>query len=256
MTARARRLEVSPAWIGSLALHVGVAAAFMISWGARDLKVGSVVPVTIVANAPEQPKAAEQADTAENAAVEEPAPVPPEPVPPPPPTKSAKTPPPAPTPAPTPKPTKPEKSFDFDKLASTLTAPARNTPQRPTTAPTGPTRQSTAPNAQTSPDSGLLASRAAITGLTDELQRRWNPNCTVEGGRDVMVRVVFQMGVGGQVVGEPTFQIQGPRTPVSQAGAERAVRAVYAAAPFRGLPREFYGERIAVTFSAREACAL
>ena len=44
-------------------------------------------------------------------------------------------------------------------------------------------------------------------------------------------------------------------SPVSQAGAERAVRAVYAAAPFRGLPREFYGDRIAVNFNAREACA-
>jgi hypothetical protein len=36
--------------------------------------------------------------------------------------------------------------------------------------------------------------------------------------------------------------------------ADRAVRAVYAAAPFRGLPREFYGDRIAVNFNAREAC--
>ncbi len=41
---------------------------------------------------------------------------------------------------------------------------------------------------------------------------------------------------------------------VAQAGADRAVRAVYAAAPFRGLPREFYGNTIAVNFNAREAC--
>jgi protein TonB len=70
----------------------------------------------------------------------------------------------------------------------------------------------------------------------------------------VVVKVTFQMGVGGQVVGEPAQQIMGPRTPVSQAAAERAVRAVYAAAPFRGLPKEFYGDKIAVTFNAREAC--
>ena len=36
--------------------------------------------------------------------------------------------------------------------------------------------------------------------------------------------------------------------------AERAIRAVFAAAPFRDLPRQFYGDRIAVNFNAREAC--
>jgi len=100
-----------------------------------------------------------------------------------------------------------------------------------------------------------LAAGAALTGLAEELQRRWNPNCEVEGGRDVIVKVNFQLGVGGQVVGDVVPQIQGSRTPVAQASADRAVRAVYAAAPFRGLPREFYGDRIAVNFNAREACA-
>jgi hypothetical protein len=69
------------------------------------------------------------------------------------------------------------------------------------------------------------------------------------------VKVNFQLGVGGQVVGDVVPQIQGPRTPVAQAAADRAVRAVYAAAPFTRLPREFYGERVAVNFNAREACA-
>ena len=91
--------------------------------------------------------------------------------------------------------------------------------------------------------------------MTEELQRRWNPNCNVEGGRDVLVRVTFQLGAGGQVVGDVLSQIQGVRSPVATAGAERAVRAVYAAAPFRGLPREFYGDKVAVNFNAREACA-
>ena len=39
-----------------------------------------------------------------------------------------------------------------------------------------------------------------------------------------------------------------------QAAAERAIRSVYAAAPFRNLPREYYGVRIGVNFNAREAC--
>lgn len=264
MSGSARRIEVSPAALGSVALHVAVAAAFMISWGDRDLKVGSVVPVTIVANAPDaDTRPAIQAPGTQTAATEEPvpdapveaAPPPPTPAPPPPPTpKAAPTPTPkaaAPVAKPTPKPV--EKSFDLDALSASLKAPARNAPQRPSSAPKGPSRPETAPVARQTAGSGLAAG-AAMQGLAEELQRRWNPNCDVEGGRNVVVRVNFQLGIGGQVVGDVAAQIQGARTPVAQAAADRAVRAVYAAAPFRGLPREFYGDRIAVNFNAREAC--
>lgn len=262
--ARARRLEVSPAALGSVALHVAVAAAFMITWGSRDLKVGAVVPVTIVSSAPDvDTRPAVQAPETQTAATEEPAPqAPPEPAPPPPqPTPPPPTPKAAPTPTPKPPtpapkaPAKPApKSFDLDALSASLTAPARNAPQRPSAAPKGQTRAETAPVARQTTGSGLAAG-AALQGLAEELQRRWNPNCDVEGGRDVVVKVTFQMGVGGQVVGDVRSEIQGPRTPVSLAAADRATRAVYAAAPFRNLPREFYGDRIAVNFNAREACA-
>jgi len=260
--ARARRIEVSPAALGSIGLHVAVAAAFMITWGSRDLKVGAVVPVTIVSSAPDvDTRPAEQGPETQEAATEtpvaeappEPAPPPPQPAPPPP--KAAPTPTPK-APAPAAKtPAKPaEKSFDLDALAASLKAPARNAPQRPSAAPKGANRAETAPIARQTTGTGLAAG-AALQGLAEELQRRWNPNCDVEGGRDVVVKVNFQMGVGGQVVGDVASEIKGPRTPVSQAAADRAVRAVYAAAPFRGLPREFYGDRIAVNFNAREACA-
>jgi len=262
-TARARRFEVSPAALGSIALHVGVAAAFMISWGSRDLKVGSVVPVTIVASAPDvdtRPAVQgpetlpAQTETPVAEAPPEPAPPPPQPAPPPPSPKAAPKPaekPPAPAAKAPPKPA--EKSLDLDALAASLTRPARNAPQRPSSAPKGATRAETAPVARQTVGTGLAAG-AALQGLAEELQRRWNPNCEVEGGRDVLVRVTFQLGVGGQVVGDVGSEIKGARTPVSQAAADRAVRAVYAAAPFRGLPREFYGDRIAVNFNAREAC--
>ncbi|RAK53164.1 hypothetical protein DJ017_00765 [Phenylobacterium soli] len=95
-----------------------------------------------------------------------------------------------------------------------------------------------------------------MSGLANELQRRWNPNCEVEGGRDVVIKVGFQLGAGGNVVGDVSSQIlRGPQSAVGQAAADRAVRAVYAAAPFRDLPREFYGQRITVNFNAREACS-
>jgi len=262
--ARARRIEVSPAALGSIGLHVAVAAAFMVTWGTRDLKVGSVVPVTIVSNAPDaDTRPAVQGPEIQEAATEEPAPEappettppPPTPTPPPPTAKAAPTPAPK-AAAPAKTPAKPvEKSFDLDALAASLKAPARNAPQRPSAAPKGPTRAETAPVARQTVGTGLAVG-AAVQGLAEELQRRWNPNCEVEGGRDVVVRVKFQMGIGGQVVGDVTSQILSARSPVSQAGAERAVRAVYAAAPFRNLPREIYGNGITVNFDARKACSL
>ena len=91
--------------------------------------------------------------------------------------------------------------------------------------------------------------------MTDELQRRWNPNCEVEGGRDVRIRVTFTLSSSGQVLGQPDAGgKERSANPVEKAAAERAIRAVFAAAPFRDLPRQFYGDRIAVNFNAREAC--
>ena len=83
--AATRRVEVSPAALGSLGLHVAVAAAFMISWGQRDLKVGSVVPVTIVSSAPDaDTRPAEQGPETLEAAAPPPARPAPPPTPPPP----------------------------------------------------------------------------------------------------------------------------------------------------------------------------
>jgi outer membrane biosynthesis protein TonB len=274
-----RRVEVSPAALGSIGLHVAVAIALMISWGARDLKVGSVVPVTIVTKAPAgEPTPAEQATETQAAATEAPVPeAAPTPAPPPqpaPPPAPAPTPaPPKPVekaPAPTPAPAKPapaRKSLDLDALAASLTKPARNAPPRPSSAARGPTRAETAPVAR---DTGGVspAAATALQGLADVLQRRWNPNCNVEGGRDVEVKVSFKLGAYGQVEGKVDGRSPGVRLPdpedcagragkecVALAAVNRAVAAVYAAAPFKNLPHELYGQRIAVNFNAREACA-
>lgn len=118
----------------------------------------------------------------------------------------------------------------------------------------GPSRAATSQQAR--PDLGTGQAAAALAGMSEELQRRWNPNCDVEGGRDVRIRVVFTLGSGGQVVGQvDAGGAERSSNPVVQTAAERAIRAVYAAAPFRTLPRQFYGDRIAVNFNAREACS-
>lgn len=258
------RREISPALMGSVLLHATVVVMFMISWNfARDLKVGTVVPVTIVANAPstdlrpaiEAPEVqTAQADQPvpeaplESAAPEpQPAPAPPTPAPKA--TKPAEKQP-AVKPAP---PVKPEKGLDLDALSASVSKMVKTSATKPSSAVKGPARPETAAEARPAVGAGLSA--AALTGLTDELQRRWNPNCDVEGGRDVQVRVAFVIGAGGQVVGNVASQIKGAQNAVSVAAAERAVRAVYAAAPFRNLPREFYGDKIAVNFNAREACS-
>lgn len=281
------RRELSPAAAGSALLHAGVAAALLISWPwTRDLKVGAVVPVTIVANAPQTDlRAAEQAPVEQTAQTEAPTPdapaesAPPEPTPTPPAPpvpapapKAAPTPPPPPAPAPVPaaktapvtppqkappqkaQPKPAEKSLDFDALLASIPK-SKSAPTRPSSAQKGASQAETAAQARPNLGSGLSAAQA-MTGLADELQRRWNPNCEVEGGRDVIVRVTFALGAGGQLVGEPATEIRGDRNAVAQAAADRAVRAVYAASPFRNLPREFYGQRVAVNFNAREACKL
>ena len=185
----------------------------MISWGDRDLKVGAVVPVTIVSSAPDtDTRAAEQApetQTAHDRGSRSPKRRPSQSRPPPQPTPPVPTPKAAAKPAekaPAPTPAKPaakpaEKALDLDALAASLTKPARNAPHGPRRRPRGRPGAETAPVARQTVGSGLAAG-AAVTGMTEELQRRWNPNCEVEGGRDVMVRVTFQLGVSGQVVGD------------------------------------------------------
>ena len=131
-----RRTEVSPAFVASLALHLSVLAALMISWRfAPDLKVGTVVPVTIVANAPTTDlRAAEAAPQEQTAQTDSPQPLaplettPPEPAPTPPPEPApVKTQKPAEAKAPqkTQPPPKPEKSLDFDALAASLARSSR-----------------------------------------------------------------------------------------------------------------------------------
>jgi len=258
-----RRTEVSPAFVGSVAFHAAVLAALLISWKfTRELKIGASVPVTIVSNAPETNlREAEQAPVEQAAQTEapvaeappqaapapQPAPTPPPPTPVPP---KAQTPPPKPAPQKPQPAAKPEKSLDLDALAASIPSAKA---AKPSSATKGPSRAETALQARPALGTGNAA--AAASGLTDELQRRWNPNCDVQGGRDVVIKVIFQLGAGGQVVGDVSSQILRGQGGVAQVAATRAVSAVYAAAPFRNLPREFYGDRISVNFIARDACS-
>ena len=72
------------------------------------------------------------------------------------------------------------------------------------------------------------------------------------------MRVLFTIGAGGKVVGDVASE--DPRRPQRRLASRRGQprrqrRPGYAAAPYRNLPREFYGEKISVNFNAREACS-
>lgn len=253
------RRELSPAMLGSLLLHVSVACAFLISWNfARDLKAGSVVPVTIVTNAPEQ-RAAEAAPEVQTAQEDEPVPdaplessAPPEPAPKPAPA-------PIPAPAPTPKaakaapPARPEKALDLDALSASVSKMIK--PARPSSAARGPARPETAAEARPAVGAGI--SDAALAGFVADLKRHWNPNCDVEGAREVNLKVTFPISAYG-TVGPGEVSANGAEhsaNPVVKAAAERAIRSVYTVASLRRIPRELYGQRISANFPGREACS-
>lgn len=261
--ARARRFDVSPAALGSVALHVAVAAAFMISWGNRNMTAGSVVPVTIVSNAPAEPRPAEQGPQELEAQTETPVvEAPPEPAPPPP------TPTPAPA-TPTPKAAKPadkapsplakskpaEKAFDLDALAASLTRPARNAPQRPSAAPKGATRPSTAPVARATNGFAATSGAAVSSSMQDELERNWSIDCSLAATRDVVVRTHFTIGTGGRLVGDVTVESRGATSESMKGAAEfRARQAVLRSQPFVKEPRENWGQRFYADFSATDYC--
>lgn len=236
--------------------------------------------------APEETPAMTEAPVPD-ATPEPPPPAPaPQPVPPPP-TPAPKTPAPAPPPTPQPKapapktpqpkaqppapkaaPAPPAKappsktppakssqstSLDLDALAASLSSSSKSQ-ARPSNAQQGPSRPAAAREAR--PAVGAGDQVAAFKGLSEELQRRWNPNCEVEGGRDVRLKVTFTIGPAGSVIGQVTAGgAENSGNPVVRAAAERAIRAVHAASPFRSLPRDFWGERVIVNFDARQACS-
>ncbi|MCI3131820.1 TonB C-terminal domain-containing protein [Phenylobacterium aquaticum] len=272
------RSDFSWAMIVSILLHAGLLVFALVSWPVvKELPIGTVVPVNIVSNSTfTDLRAAVQADKEQTAQVETPAPeAEPQPVPAPQPQPQPKptpTPPqpqsqpakpaakPAPAPAPVPdakgqkKPAAKPAGLDLDALARSI-AKSQPAGGKASSAAKGPNRASTALQERPRAGAGVGNSANALAGLADELQRRWNPNCEVEGGRDVKVRVTFTLGPGGQLVGMvDAGGLDQSGNSVTKAAAERAIRAVHQAAPFSNLPHDFFGQRVTVNFNAREAC--
>ena len=98
-------------------------------------------------------------------------------------------------------------------------------------------------------------SAAALGRLQGEVQERWNPNCEVEAGAGVNVRVVFVIGPGGRIVGQPESPGTSSPDALVKTASDRAIRALFAASPFAYLPSDLYGQKIALNFNAKQACS-
>lgn len=284
---REERNKLSPALLGSVALHGLVVAAVMIGWpwtSSKKIVIGESVPVTIVTDGPtnvrpaiedpvEQPATAE--DPVPEATPEPPAPTPapqpqpappkpapqPKPMPAPAPPKPTPKPTPTPTPAkpqPTPKkptPAKPEPDF-FSSLEKSLSNAAKPAGKPASSAAKGPNRPETA--AQTRPGAGAMTAMqsAAVNGMRDEIERRWNPNCEVVGGGAMQIKLSFKLAANGRVAGQVTAGgAEKSSDPIVRTEAERAIRAVFQSAPFEGLPPDYYNQQLTLNFKARDACS-
>ena len=274
-----------PAGRGALAaaivLHLAVFAALTLTPKPRIIPVGAAVPITVVSREPPaEPAKAEPEPVPQDAQTETPTPraEPPEPPPPPEPrprpappkpeppkpTPPKPTPTPKPaakpvpkTPPPPPSPVKPTRaakssatpSLDLDALQASLSKSTHPAPPRPSFAARGLTRAAAAP--MSAPNPGV--SHTAQVGLSQLLNRLWNPNCSVEGGDAVLVSVSFSVGSDGRVAGRVSAAgRENSPDPVVAAAARRAIDAVHAVEPY---PAVYRGSQFRINFDAKTACA-
>jgi protein TonB len=282
--------NLTPSALAALGLHLAVflSAIIVWPWFGKPVQIANVTAITLVPSHAAPPPPALQAREEQAAAAPEPTPAPAKPVPPPPPQPKVEpkpeppkpTPPTAkPAPSPSPKPaTKPKsESLDLNALANTVDKSAKSQARtksakdsldlnaltasadkaaKPRAAAKGPARFETSVSPRNDPGAAQ-ATNDATAAVGARLNRIWNKSCGIEGFRDVVIRVKFNLTVEGQLLGVP--QVLAPPPPgnsVWQAAADRAVRAVNQAAPFAELPRQTYGQWKTFTaiFNGREAC--
>jgi protein TonB len=285
-----------PAYAISAILHLALFLAAYITWPmwSKPITFSEAVPITIVASAPVADiRPAEKAERVQTAAAPEPEPTPqpappapepapqPKPTPPPPPAPTPRptprpqpapkpTPQPKPTPKPTPQP-KPQ-DLDLDKLAAgpktkvvkatpksaplDLSALAASPKGAKSNAPRGPARAETDFLARLAVGHATALSGDAMSALQSKLNRLWNPNCEVEGGAGVQVRVEMKLSPSGFLVGQPALVSQagsGVDASVVQASAQRALSAVKQGEPYTEIPRDGPHD-IILRFNAKQAC--
>ena len=275
-----------PAYAASAGLHLIVLLAGVIAWPwMAPTKIMTVTPVTLVSRAEVTDlRAAEKAETVQEAAVETPVETaPPEVVTPPPPAPAKPQPTPKPVP-PKPVPTKPAPAFNLDQLAASVskaklqkpTPAAKPAPSldldalaasvgkspssaKPSSAPKGATRAQTDLVARQAVGAGKGATVDQLAAISAKLGRLWNPNCGVEGSANVVVKIRLTLDPNGRLLRAVLVdeqRINGSGDSVLRAAATRALTAVARAAPYDELPSEDFANwrSFVVAFDARQQC--
>jgi outer membrane biosynthesis protein TonB len=273
VTADRRRQSLTPAFAAAVALHLGVALIVLYAPRPPVGPLGTAVPITLVARGPTtDSRPAEAAPVTQSAQTETPVPQAKAPAPPPAPAPrpappSPKTPPlttvkPTPQPKPTPAPVKAQPNpapppkptrdtFSLDALAADIARTHRPSPPRPASGARGPARAETAPEARV--DAGQGVSQTDIAGLSQLLERLWNPNCNTAGGDAVVIPIKFTVSFDGHVTGRIVMGGHAASSdPVISTATRRAIDAIHQAEPYADT---FRGQTFTVIFDAKKACA-
>lgn len=252
----------SPAIIGALVLHAGVAAMFLVKWPESEAEIiptVSSVPVSIISSvpieaaAPDNPSEELVTEEAATAPVE----APPEPTPP---VPSPTPPTPRPTPAPTPRPTpprstpprptpprptpprpappQPQPSLDLDALAG---------PRRP--APTPGPRPATG---QQGRGQAPQATGPQLTAIFNQVYPNWTLPCDIPGANQLRIEMDVTLSPDGRITSGPTLR-NARSDSVYRAASDGALRAIRQTAPF-DVPAGFPGGAYRPVFVTERAC--
>lgn len=268
----------SPAILGALLLHAGVAALFLLRWPQAEediVPMVSSVPVSIVseqvveaaaADNPSEELVTEEAATAPveaEVAPTPPAPTPPTPAPPPPrpaPTPTPRPTPPRPTPPrptpPTPAPPRPTPPRPTPPTRPAATPP-RETPSLDLDSLAGPRRPAATPGprAATGQQGAGRAPQATgpqLTAIFNQVYPNWTLPCDIPGANALRIEMDVTLSADGRIVSGPTLR-NSRSDSVYRAAADGALRAIRQTAPF-DVPQGFPGGAFRPVFVTERAC--
>ena len=269
-----------PLWSRKMEMSEAVPITIVASAPMADVRPAEKADQVQTAAAPEPeptPQPAPPAPAPEPQPTPAPPPPPaPRPLPRPKPTPPAPAPKPVPKPTPKPPPPKPEakpQELNLEQLAAApksktakptphsapldLSALAASPRGAKSNAPRGPARAETDFLARLAVGHATALSGDAMSALQSKLNRLWNPNCEVEGGGGVQVRVEMKLSPTGYLIGAPSVLSQagsGVGQDVIAASAQRASSAVKQGEPYTEIPRDGPHD-IILKFNAKQACS-
>lgn len=253
------RTQRAPSLAVSALAHAAVIAAALIVWPMlnKPLPLGKVVPVTLVTSEPP----AEQA-----AAVQAPVPTPaatsaaPKPAEKTKPTPSKQAPSIKPAPAASAQAAN-KKDLDLDALMASIDNQRQSPAAKAASGQIGPSRPRAEKTASEGHGQDSHMSGSELGALKAKLKPLWTPNCEVEAGKGIIVRVHVHLTPQGWLAGQPELvdkgKIEASGNPLLIAAATRALSALGRGQPYSDvLTSEHYPDwrDMILTFDPKEQC--